>query len=64
MIGVMTGPAGGLFALAVVGLLATREFLKLRSGAPIRRRITLGSVLTCCAGILAFAVIALRVASP
>jgi hypothetical protein len=63
MIDFITGPAGGLFALAVVGLLAVREFLKLRSGTPIRRRITLGSVLTCCAGIVAFAVIALRVAA-
>jgi hypothetical protein len=56
----VAGPVGYLSVLAVLGLLATREFLHLRRPAAVRRRTSAGSVLTCCAGVLAFAVIALR----
>ncbi|OLT10042.1 hypothetical protein BJF78_29395 [Pseudonocardia sp. CNS-139] len=60
MIDVVTGPLGFAFVLAVLGLLVTREFLRLHRPTALRRRTSVGSVLTYCAGVLAFAVLALR----
>jgi hypothetical protein len=56
----VAGPVGYLCVLAVLGLLATREFLRLRRPTAVRRRTSAGSVLTYCAGVIAFAVIAFR----
>ena len=60
MTDLVAGPVGYLSVLAVLGLLVTREFLRTARPAALRHKNSVGSALICSAGVLAFAVLALR----
>lgn len=60
---VVAGPAGYLSVLAVLGLLIARAFWRERRPAAVLNPYSLGSVLTYCAGLVAFAILALRLVS-
>jgi hypothetical protein len=56
----VAGPAGYLSVIAVMALLITRAFLRERRPRAFRRLYSVGSVLTYCAGLVAFAILTLR----